>query len=444
MPLSTKEFYRFFQLEAPVAQEIIGYALDSRAVQEGMVFFAIRGLRVDGHSFLRKVAEQGALAAVVADDYQGEEPLPLIRVASVEKTLQDLASYYACLCQWRILAITGSLGKTTAKHFLAHMLSHEFQVAVTPRSYNSQLGLPLGVLNMDQGADFAVLEMAMTEKGNIRRLVELFPPHIAAVISVDYVHVENFDGLEGVARAKSEIFTSDLTEWGILADDVPHAKEQVFWGSCPKSFFSMSDPAADYYAEELRDCWVVQERGQKHLLSWNLQGKHFQRNALAAIALARKAGLSWEAIAEAVTTLTVPEGRFDRNEKGGVVWICDAFNACVTSVKAAIDTLPVPSKGGRTYMVFGSMVGMGANSKRFHEEVGRYSCSRVDIMYCIGEFSSSVARGRGSCSTHLFDERQTLKHAVQKELRPGDVILFKGSNIHSLWEIEKEIREGWS
>ncbi len=432
-------------LKAPLdlKGEISKFCFDSREACPGSVFFAIKGEKVDGHQFISNVEKSGAKLAIIDSEIDSKIKLPTIRVKSVKLALQHLAKEYLATSKAEVIAITGSLGKTTTKCFVETMLRKEFTVSSTIKSYNSQLGLPLSVLNMDLNVDKIVLEMGMDKPGNISRLIEIAPPDIAALIGVDFVHIGNFSGLEGVALAKAEIFKHPKTKKGLLFDQVPLRKEIKKVGVCKKKIFSVCDRKACYYLESGDRHLKVYENGNVHEIPWVIAGMHNTKNFLAAIGICRMAGLSWKAIEEVSLDLTLPSRRFQVQIRNDITFINDTYNACLSSVKAALDTMPLPGKAGKTYLVFGEMSDLGPYSHVSHEEVGKVTVQKkiADVL-CLGSecrVIEAVRRENGQ-STHIFTTKEEIKKHMEGLLKPGDVILFKGSNKHALWELEEELR----
>ncbi len=190
------------------SQIIQGYCVDSRLLNKGELFFALKGERVDGHTYLHEVKEKGAIAAVVSRDYQGNiQGLPLLYVEDPLYALQDLAKAAIASSTSRVVAITGSLGKTSIKEFIKNLLEEKYSLFASPGNSNSQIGMPLSILNHSQGSeDIFILEMGMTLPGHIRRLVEIAPPEVAVLANVALVHACNFDRLEDMLEQKPKFF----------------------------------------------------------------------------------------------------------------------------------------------------------------------------------------------------------------------------------------------
>ena len=416
-------------------------AVDSRHVVPHSLFVALKGQKADGHDFLAEAYARGAIAAVVRKDCDANIPgLTLLKVEDPLETLQNWAAETLSRMGCQVVAVTGSVGKTTTKQFIAALLKQRFKVAATAGNANSQIGLPLSILNDFKGDEqIVVLEMAMTLPGQISRLVEIAPPDIAVITAVELVHAQFFESLQQIGQAKGEILLHPHTRCGILSADIINLEELKQWGDCRKVTFSTRRPA-DYELKDRKDEIEIEEYGFLHSLpQLVVEGRHNCHNALAAIVVARKLGLSWEEIKAGMASFTLPEQRFQRQEVGGIVFINDAYNACEVSIKAALDSLP--SSGGRKIAVLGSMLELGGYSAACHAAVGAYALDKVDALFCLGEECRPMVRcwemaGREAA---LFIDRSSLVDALKSAAAPNDVVLLKGSRAKELWKVIQEV-----
>ena len=389
--------------------------MDSRHAKPGNLFFALKGERTDGHAFLEDVAKKGCSAAVVAKNYDGPDyGLVIIRVDDVLHTLQMLAKSVLEESTSRIIAVTGSLGKTTTKDFIHSLLKHKYRVAASPGNYNSQIGLPLAILNHLKGdEEFVILEMGMTEAGQINKLVNIAPPEIAVITTVALVHAENFDSLKEIALAKGEIFSHPKTHVAIMHREMEFYEELTQIGTCRKI------PVVS------RSCQLA------------VQGVHNQQNFMVAATVVHVLGMEWDEIENASQSLTLPERRLERVERQGVLFINDSYNAAVPSVKSALASIPQPGPGGRRIAFLGTMPELGKFSDQCHREVGEFSLNCVDKMYCLGlECQPIYETWKKAKRPVLWSiERAELVESLSNELREGDVVLLKGANKLRLWEV---------
>lgn len=434
-PLANAEQSKLLKL--PLA----GVSVDSRLIEPKQVFFALKGARVDGHASLAEAASKGAIAAVVNQNYSGEDfGLPLLRVEDGLQALQKLAQTILAQRSSKIVAITGSVGKTTTKDFTTALLRQKYCVASSPGNSNSKIGLPLAILNHTTGKeDFLVLEMGMTFPGEISDLIQIAPPHIAVITSVALVHAENFSSLEEIAFAKGEILGHPKTALGIIAREIEAYDLIKTIGSCRKLSFSTASRQADYYLEGTAKQFKVRCFGEDNisLPSLALAGKHNRHNLLAAVAVARSLQISWEEITQAIPLLALPERRLQTVEKSGIVFINDSYNASSVSVKAALAALPRPKAGGKRIAVIGEMLELGKFSERCHRDVGETALQKVDHLLCLGKECSPMQEiwKQSDKEASLFNTLSELIVALKKLVGAGDVVLLKGSRSKELWKV---------
>lgn len=434
--ISVKEVARLLGKSIASEEVITGYAIDSRAVMPGNLFFALSGKKVDGCQFLKDVAEKGAIASIVPQNYQGENfGLILIYVEDVRASLQHLASIAFSKRKEKVVGVTGSVGKTTTKEFLAHLLEAKYQVFKTAGTFNSQVTFPLSLLNMEGEFDILVLEMGMSEPGEIRRLVQIAPPDIAIITRISYAHAQFFpDGLNGIAAAKAEILSGNKTALAVMSTQTAEFQEIVKDLKCRKITYSLSDHADYRLYPEL----VIEEKGKKgNEFSLPFFASHLQENFLAAYAVCRELGMEVdEIIAKAQTLKTYPL-RFEIVQKDGVTYVKDCYNANPESMRAALQNLPQPETMGRVWAVLGSMRPLGKFSEKCHLELGELAFSRLDQLLCIGTECLPIVDlfRRSGKKAEFFSDLKVLKSAFENNIQKGDVVLIKGSNDHALWKL---------
>ncbi len=417
--------------------------VDTRELRKGDLFFALPGARVDGHGFLERAAAGGACAAVVSQEYPGPDfGLTLTPVADPLHALQTLAQQVLSLRPCKVVAVTGSVGKTTTKNFLGALLATQYRVSVSPGNRNSQIGLPLTLLNDTDGTEeILVLEMAMTEAGQIRRLTELAPPDLAVITTVALAHAENFESLDDIARAKAEILSHANTQHGVVHRDIGIFGELEKSLRCGLTSFSLTHANADYGLDYSEDTLHIIEDGERHELGmWPVSGEHNRHNLLAAVSAARKLGISWESLRGAIAQLSLPERRLQCTQKKGVTFFNDSYNACEVSVKAALDVVKESHGPQRKVAVLGPMPELGGFSDACHTRVGEHALEKVDHLFCLGLETLpmvEVWRAAGR-PVEYFIDRDALVAALREFLSDGDVALVKGANTKRLWEIVEE------
>lgn len=388
--------------------------IDSRTIAKGGLFFALKGERNDGHDFLCDVAARGAFAAVVSREYKGPDfGLVLLPVEDVLGALHHLAREVLKERKTKVIGVTGSVGKTTTKEFLFHILRKKFKIHKNPRSYNSQRTLPLVILNAKGNEDYLLLEMSMTEKGHIANLVKIAAPHIVILTPIAYAHAKNFTGLEDIGAAKSEIFTHK-TEFTVIH----------------KSSIQLSTVAGAC------KCKFVTYPGNLPIPS-PFKESHFTENFAGVYEVAKYLGMMDDEIELRSQGLKPFEHRFEKKNISGITYIDDSYNANPTSMAAAFLNLPLPKGKGRKIAVLGAMVDMGERSYLLHKEVGEIALKSVDELLCIGEECLPMVETfkLAQKPVSFFTDYKELAGAVKKKAKKGDVVLIKGSNYHKLWEM---------
>lgn len=421
-----------------------GFSVDSRTLKSGELYIALKGEQVDGHQFLADVRAKGAIGALVSRHYTGTvEGLPLLHVDDPLNALQELAKQVLARRKALVIAISGSIGKTTTKEFTAAFLRTKYTVAASPGNNNSQIGIPLTILNHMKGdEDILVLEMGMTTPGNLARLVQIAPPEVAVLTNVALVHAQNFSSLEAIAWTKAELFSHAKTRLGILNRGIPDYAKIVNLGRSKKLSFSLSQPDADYWFDhENHTLHANTEDKIISLAHLKIPGKHNVNNVLAAAIIARHFNISWETINETIPLLKLPERRLEFIEKDEILFINDSYNASELSVKAALESLPTPEGEGRKIAVLGSMMELGKFSDECHQKVGEFALDHVDEVYCLGQECEPIYQVWQSAQkpVDLFLDRTELLKKLRSSLKPSDVVLLKGSRSKEMWKILEEI-----
>jgi UDP-N-acetylmuramoyl-tripeptide--D-alanyl-D-alanine ligase len=433
-----------------------GAAVDSRLVQPGDLFVALRGSHTDGHLFIGAAIEAGAGAVLCARPYEGpagHRKFPQLVVSDPLAVLQQLArARLARQPTTTVVAITGSAGKTTTKDATAALLAHLAPTLKTPASFNTETGLPLTVLGLEPEHRFAVLEMGAQWAGEISMLCRIAPPRIGIVTTVGPAHLEYFGSIEAVQRAKSELVRA-LPPNGIaiLNDDDRRVRRMARrspahvitfgrrLGADVRALRVSGDPL-----QGLR--FTLAYRDQQARVHLNIPGFHAISTALAAAAAALACGLSIEAVAAGLGELRVPKRRGEiRHGINGTTLVDDTYNANRQSVEAALEMVHAAkvAKGARRWAVLGDMFELGAYAAAEHTVVGASAASAVDELVAVGAHAHHVAdaaraAGMAVDCIHLFHTevgdpvvlaaaREAAASLVRAKARPGDLILVKGS-----------------
>lgn len=420
----------------------VGYSIDSRTIQPGDLFFAIRGERFDGHDFVDAAMQAGAVGAVIAASerhrYNGDHlHRHLLLVDDPLAALQRLASSVRRHWGKRVIGITGSAGKTTTKEAVAHVLASRFHAHKSQGNLNNHIGLPLQLLRLEPEHEVAVLEMGMSHAGEIAALCKIAAPDWGVVTNIGTAHIENFsDGQAGVARAKYELIAS-LPRNGaaILNCDDAYAGQfgrdfegtAIYFGTG-----TCADPRADEIVslgmEGMRfRVYAGQAQAQVRL---QLLGDHNVRNALAAIAAGVASGISIQECADALASMTPPDKRGQTLEVGGAKLLNDCYNSNPVALHAMVDTLmAVPAQ--RRIVVAGEMLELGPEGPALHRACGEYMGQRgVDVVVGVrGNAASLVdgARSAGVRDAIFLDTPEDAGAWLKQNLRPSDAALLKAS-----------------
>lgn len=431
---TVKEIVHFFGQTGGNDQNVTSAAFDSRNVEPGALFFAIQGDRKDGHDFLEDVSKKGGVAAVVLSTYQGPHfGLELIPVLDVIKALHLLAKEIHKKNSSTVIAVSGSVGKTTTKEFIETLLSEKYVVAKTPGNSNGQLGLPLWLINRKEGEEILVLEMGMSMPGEISRLVQIAPPDIGVLTNVELAHANNFKSLEMISQAKRELFEHPLTKIGFF-----QTKTLQFEGfrnlDCKKISYG---EGGDYQLEHFGKQGVILEKGIKSSpFSLPFVERHLLENFLAALAVARHLNLSWDQIILGSKKLKTLPHRFEKVRKHGALFIDDSYNASPASVKAALFALAFLPKTNKVIAVLGEMKELGIFSTQSHLEVGQFALPRIDHLLCLGkECRPMVDVFQEKKPAELFIDLKGLEKRLKEIIKIGDLVLIKGSNSLKMWTL---------
>jgi UDP-N-acetylmuramoyl-tripeptide--D-alanyl-D-alanine ligase len=411
-----------------------GVSTDSRSLQRGELFVALRGERFDGHEFLDAARAAGAAGAVVDVAYDGHARLPLLAVADTRRALGDLARRWRARFAPVLVAITGSNGKTTTKEMLASILRRhagEDQVLATTGNLNNDVGLPLTLLRLRSGHRYCAIELGMNHKGEIAYLAGIAQPTVALVNNAQREHLEFMHSVDEVAEENASVYAALSADGtAVVNADDPHADVFRKAAGAHRSLeFGLEGPAAVGARYELKplssDIRVRTPSGEAPA-TLAIPGLHNVRNALAAAACAHAAGIAPAAIGEGLSAFRPYLGRLQVKRAAlGATVIDDSYNANPDSVRAAIDILaacPTP-----TVLVLGDMGEVGERGPEFHREVGAYARSRgVSGLLALGDASRGAAEAFGAGGTHA-DSLEELLSDLRKRATADATVLVKGS-----------------
>ncbi len=408
-----------------------GVSTDTRSIEGGELFVALQGEHFDAHDYVDSAAKHGAVAAIVSRNV--ETSIPLLLVKDTRVALGRLASHWASRFAIPIAAITGSNGKTTVKEMVASILRVQGNPLVTQGNLNNDIGVPQTIFRLEKGHTHAVIEMGANHPGEIAWLAEIVQPDVAVVNNAMSAHLEGFGDIEGVARAKGELFEALASEsFAIINADDDYAD---YWQSitthCQRLMFGFS-PRADITARLLEDMgqagtrfMLVTPQGETEI-NLPLPGRHNVMNALAASAVAIALYCSLNVIRQGLENIQAVGGRL-QIEKG----ICasriinDTYNANPDSLKAGIDVLA--GMKGKRLLVLGDMAELGERADAMHADVGKQArAAGIQELFTLGEHSRAAAEAFGNGAQH-FENYEDLVGALQSKLDRETVVLVKGS-----------------
>lgn len=434
--------------------KVAGVYTDSRKVVEASVFVAILGERVDGHDYITDVFEKGA-AAVICERLPEKIEGICFKVENSVEALQKVAECYRHILGdgLKVVGITGSVGKTSTREFVASVLSQQFRVHQTHGNQNNLIGLPLEILSIEPDTEIAVLEMGISDFNEMTRLSAMACPDVAVITNIGECHLECLGDRDGVLKAKTEIFSSMRTGcYAILngADDKLETVREVM-GSRPLRFGRQQD---DAMAEVNRNMGLLGTDVTIHInrepavcftAHVPLPGRHMVTNAVAASLVGRVFDMDCSLIKEGIEAVKATKGRSNVIKTQKYVLIDDCYNANPVSMKAAINMLSCAE--GRTVAILGDMFELGDNRLELHREVGEYaSKAGIDVIICVGEMSKYMRDGalcEVSCEgkgIYYFETKEKLLQKLDSILMEGDTILVKASNGMKFAEVIEKLQ----
>lgn len=418
---------------------ITGVAIDSRLVEPGFLFVPIKGERVDGHSFINQVFEKKA--AIVLSEHELTEPAgPYIQVDSTTEALKKLAEFYRAGLDIKVVGITGSVGKTSTKEMVSSVLEQKYKVHKTAGNFNNEIGLPLTIFGIRDSHEVAVLEMGISDFGEMHRLATMAKPDIMIITNIGYCHLEFLGDRDGVLRAKTECFEHMMPGAQVVlnADDDKLFTKQMVNGK-PVTFYGIKNisKSVGFYAENIKDCGfegmdadIVTKNGKLEV-HISIPGEHNIYNALAAAAAGMSLGLSNEQVKQGIESAETIAGRTNFIEADGVTIIDDCYNANPVSMKSAIKILS--SATGRKIAVLGDMGELGKDEKQLHFEVGKaITENQITTLFCAGELSeeyiSGVRSESGGVEAYHYQTVDEMIEELVAYVRKGDTVLVKASH----------------
>ncbi len=464
----TKRFFTTKELAALLGSacrtdaEVTSITTDSRECESGALFIAIKGERFDGHDYISQAVSRGAAGVVAERLPEGltkDESDRVIRVGSTLTAFGLIAKAYKARIAPKTIAVTGSVGKTTTKEFICAVASASYRSHKTEGNYNNEIGMPITVLNMPEQTQVCVLEMGMSQRGEISRMTRVAEPDIAVITNIGNSHIENLGSRENICSAKLEI-VEGMSEKGhvILNADEPMLFAQKGKLKQEILFVSLQNPQADYRALNIReseDCTEFDLVAGRRVVT-NIRiptiGRHNVYDATYAFAAGVLLGMSDDEIKRGLMSFRNTGMRQNIYEYGGVTVIEDCYNAGPESMKAAIEVLArmADKSKTRSVAVLGDMRELGEYSKQLHMEVGTLVASRhISQLVTFGREAENIALGainhafkadNISISTNL-ENPEAAAASVFDQLHRGDTVLFKASRAVRLERVIDELKK---
>lgn len=419
--------------------------IDSRKAAPGYLFFALPGNRCDGHDFVASVLEQGG-AAIVNQAVPQVDSSCVIKVNDVQTALQDFARYHRMTSEAKIIAVTGSVGKTTTKDMLAAILSTQLRCLKSEGNYNNELGLPLTLLELQEDHQVAVVEMGMRGTGQIAQLARIAQPDVALITNVAPVHLELLGSINQIAMAKCELLDYlDPRGWALINGDLPDLKaEALRHDAVIYSFGYQEDNEVKLLAVRetkeglILNCRVFDEEAELYI---PLLSESLALDALAAAAVGRQMGISWTNIAQALRSFAPVGHRLRTVElNGNITLIDDCYNANPLSMVAGLQVLSRHRRGRPAVAVLGDMMELGSLESEAHLQVGREAARLADRLITVGKRArlyADGARENGLAPDRIncFANNQEVISFIKENLLDDIVILIKGSRSMEMEQI---------
>jgi len=414
-----------------------GYSIDSRTIGRGELFFAVKGERLDGHDYVIAALEKGAAAVVVRNDqlHRYSNTTRLLAVDDTLLALQTLATAVRRLWGKPLIGVTGSAGKTTTKEAIAHVLATRFRVLKSEGNFNNHFGLPLMLLKLEPEHDVAVIEMGMSHAGEIRALAKIAQPEIGVVTNVAPVHLEFFDSLAGIARAKYELIES-LPASGIAVLNADDEYVSQFGRDFKGKVVTYGTrPTADVRADNIQtrggegsEFDVIVAGGREHA-RLPLVGEHNVLNALAAVAVGLARGLRPSEAVGALATLAPPDKRGQVLKLGNITVINDCYNSNPKALHSMVDALAA-MKAKRRIVVAGEMLELGPAGEQMHRAAGQHIAERkIDVLLGVRGLAQATVDGaqQAGAQAQFVATPEEAGEWLAREAREGDVVLLKAS-----------------
>ncbi|MBR5152522.1 MAG: UDP-N-acetylmuramoyl-tripeptide--D-alanyl-D-alanine ligase [Clostridia bacterium] len=426
---------------------------DTRKIASGALFFALSGERFDGHKFVPDAVAAGAVCCVVSRDAESFGSLPVIVVEDTHKALRDLAEAYRKRFQVPVVGITGSVGKTSTKEMIASVLGENFRTHVTKGNFNNEIGLPLTVFDLQEEDEMMVLEMGMSNFGEISRLTKIAKPDTAVITNIGVSHIEHLGSREGIRQAKFEIMEGLQMDGTVILN----GDDDLLWEArgdieFETLYFGIHNKNCDLCVSEIRSFsdgseFTCKIDGEMQKFSIGVPGEHHVYNALAAILVGMKYNIGVGDIKAGIRKFSPSGLRQTLIEYPNYKVIRDCYNASPASMKSGLEVLSLTETTGRRVACLADMLELGAISQKAHLAVGKLAVKYgVECLITVGQEAKMIAQGAieegmNPADIHQFETNAELIEKLAVVLRKQDLILVKGSRGMRLEEIADAIGE---
>ncbi|MBE6049860.1 MAG: UDP-N-acetylmuramoyl-tripeptide--D-alanyl-D-alanine ligase [Clostridium sp.] len=413
-------------------KEFNNICTDTRKIEKNNVFLALKGEVFNGNEYVKSALDKGASIAIVDEVLFDEKEIKgnVIKVDNTYDALLKLAKYYREKLNLKVVGITGSTGKTSTKDLVAAFLSGKYKVFKTKGNFNNHIGLPLMILSLDSSIEVAVLELGMSNLGEIHTLADCARPDIALITNIGLSHIENLKTRENILKAKLEI-TDFFDENNVLVvngedDYLKNLKEESF-----KIIKTGYNELNNYKAKnveltETSTSFEIEDEGAKYKFTLPMVGAHNVLNALLGIVASKTLGVSYEEMLEGLNNIEATSMRLEFIKANDYTIINDCYNASPDSMKAALDVLKNHS-GKRKIAILGTMRELGDESERAHKEVAEYAKDKIDVLVSTGEYAKDYKLGFGGENIIVYDTKEELIKNMKNFVKANDVILVKAS-----------------
>lgn len=429
-------------------KEIKAVSTDTRKIEEGTMFIALKGENFNGNNYVLDAFNKGAKIAIVdevkCDLNELKEDVALIKVQNTGRALMNLAKFYREKLGLKVVGITGSAGKTSTKDLVAAVLSDKYKVFKTKGNFNNEIGLPLMILELDSTYDVAILEMGMRGLGQIKELAEIASPDLGIITNIGISHIEILKTRENILKAKMEIATFfDKNNTLVVCgnDDflgaLPEAQYKIVKTGVGENF---EIGAKNIALEELSSKFTVYDGEKEEEFSLDMPGEHNISNLMLGIAIAKELGVSFEEMKRGLKNIEATSMRLELIKKDGFSILNDCYNSSPVAVKSAIDVMK-NIEGKRRIAVLGTMRELGHKSEEAHREIGKYAKENgIEKVLCFGDFSENIKEGYGEGCT-VYENKEELIKYLLNIICEGDIILVKASRSLKFEEITKALLE---